>query len=211
MSKYLDHDPDISGSRGGGKRGPSGASGLAHALLSLLTCLLLCSAPTAMTPILFAFKRNFHKSVALGLRLLKDHDLTPARFDMLHVVFINRGSMYQSVLRRILGVRTPTVSRMLVSLEKLGLVRRHIPTEGDRRQRSVTLTPEGRERIRNAMRAMFYKEVAQLAVDKIVLFLPPKRIIARLNEWAALNDKLYFMRRRLGDTATLQYQATGMD
>jgi DNA-binding MarR family transcriptional regulator len=63
-----------------------------------------------------------------------------------------------------LGVTAPTISRMLRSLEQLGLVRRqrsHI----DRRQLHVALTEAGLGRIRRASRVFIGSGAAQLAVD----------------------------------------------
>ncbi len=57
-----------------------------------------------------------------------------------------------------------TVSRMLASLEELGLVRRTVAT-ADRRQRFVELTTKGRWRIAFAHRQLTRSGWTQLAVD----------------------------------------------
>ena len=51
--------------------------------------------------------------------------------------------MTQRELRKALGVSGPTVSRMLGSLEELGLVEREV-SDLDRRERYVMLTNAGR-------------------------------------------------------------------
>jgi DNA-binding MarR family transcriptional regulator len=72
--------------------------------------------------------------------------------------------MWQSDLRRPIGVSRPTVSRMLASLEQLGLVRRqHFPY--DRRQRLVALTRRGLTLMRKAAGVFISSGWAQLALD----------------------------------------------
>ncbi len=58
------------------------------------------------------------------------------------------GAVLQSALRKALGVSAATVSRMLKSLEALGLVVRAPST--DKRERDVVLTEEGRRRFDDA-------------------------------------------------------------
>jgi DNA-binding MarR family transcriptional regulator len=80
----------------------------------------------------FGLKRAFHGTLRITRASLTKPGLTAARFDMLYA--LPRDSqrfeqgMWQSDLRRQIGVSRPTVSRMLGSLEQLGLVCR--PTSG---------------------------------------------------------------------------------
>jgi DNA-binding MarR family transcriptional regulator len=118
--------------------------------------------------IFFGLKRAFHGTLRITRSLLTRLGLTAARFDLLYALPRGRreasNAMLQSHLRRQLGVSRPTVSRMLASLEELGLVRRERDTL-DRRQRSVALTDRGRALIRRAERIFIRSGLAQLAVD----------------------------------------------
>jgi DNA-binding MarR family transcriptional regulator len=118
--------------------------------------------------IFFGLKRAFHGTLCITRRLLARLGLTAARFDLLYALPRRRrelgNAMLQSHLRRRLGVSRPTVSRMLASLEELGLVRRERDAL-DRRQRSIALTDRGRALIRRAERIFIRSGLAQLAVD----------------------------------------------
>src|SRR5581483_6609271 len=91
----------------------------------------------------FATKRAFHGILRITRRPLAALGLTPARFDMLYVLYAGMGQWaLQSTIRRLLGVTAPTVSRMLRSLEQLGFVKR-MRCEVDKRDRVVELTELG--------------------------------------------------------------------
>jgi DNA-binding MarR family transcriptional regulator len=75
--------------------------------------------------------------------------LTPARFDVLFVLF-ERGGMMQRGLRRVLNVVGSTMSEMLGDLEKRGLVKRG---RRSRAGRSVELTARGQDAIDRAFHA----------------------------------------------------------
>ena len=120
-----------------------------------------------MHAIFFGLKRAFHSTLRVTRRMLTRLGLTAARFDMLFALphegrRIGDG-MWQSELRRQLGVSRPTVSRMLASLEELGLVLRR-PESKDRRQVFVALTEAGRALIRDAERIFIHSGYIQLAV-----------------------------------------------
>ena len=114
--------------------------------------------------IFFGLKRAHHGTLRITRKVLAAMGLTAARFDLLYAVKKVRGGMIQSALRKVLGVSRATVSRMLVSLEELGLVRR-TPYEGDRRQKFVALTSKGWWRISRAYRHFTRSGWAQLAID----------------------------------------------
>ncbi len=67
--------------------------------------------------------------------------LTPARLDVLHLLELH-GSMSQKAMRAALGVVKSTLSEMLSTMERLGLVSRGRRT---RRGRTVSPTDEGHE------------------------------------------------------------------
>ncbi len=100
----------------------------------------------------FGLKRAFHGVLRIGRPPLKGFGLTPARFDLLFALTDackTLKGMWQSELARVLGVTRATTSRMLISLQDLGLVERKF-SEKDRRQLDVTLTEMGWSRVRLA-------------------------------------------------------------
>jgi DNA-binding MarR family transcriptional regulator len=107
--------------------------------------------------------------------------------------------MLQSALRRVLGVTGSVVSRMLGSLEKLGLITRK-RKERDRRQREIRLTEKGLECIRYAHRALARSSVRLLCLA-ISLGKPVDAFLHML--W--FEEYLLAMRREYGDTARLVY------
>ena len=95
------------------------------------TCLGDDGAP--VNAIFFGLKRAYHGTLRVYRRALKSLGLTAARFDLLYVAReYRRNGVRQSTIRRELGVTAPTVSRMVSSLEALGLIRRERSTR-DRR------------------------------------------------------------------------------
>ena len=119
-----------------------------------------------MHAIFFGLKRAFHGTLRVSRHALGTLGLTSARFDLLYGVYEQGewGNKWQSHLRKKLGVSAQVVSRMLASLEALGLVTREKDSI-DRRQRTVRLTGEGRSRIRLAIRRMIRSGQVKLAVD----------------------------------------------
>ena len=117
-----------------------------------------------MHTVFFGLKRAHHATLGLTRHALKRMGLTAARFDLLFALKDIRLGMMQSRLRRLLGVSRTTVSRMLASLEQLGLLTRRL-SSSDRRTRDVNLTSRGRETIRLAHRRFTRSGWAQLAVD----------------------------------------------
>jgi DNA-binding MarR family transcriptional regulator len=118
-----------------------------------------------MHAIFFGLKRAHHGTLRVTRDVLARMGLTAARFDMLYAVKSRpKRGMRQSALRRALGVCRATVSRMLASLEQLGLVTRQVDSF-DRRQRLVVLTTLGRWRIAFAHRHITRSGWAQLVVD----------------------------------------------
>lgn len=117
-----------------------------------------------MHAIFFGLKRAHHGTLRLARSALAALGLTAARFDLLYALKRSSGAVIQSALRKVLGVSRATVSRMLASVEELGLVRRTISAE-DRRQKLVELTTKGRWRIAFAHRHLTRSGWAQLAVD----------------------------------------------
>ena len=158
-----------------------------------------------MNEILFGLKRAFQASIRFTRSAVEAFGLTAARFDMLYAIKGSHKyrSMRQSDLRRALGVTAPTVSRMLRSLERLGLVSRVRPTSGDTRQRIVTLTMAGVACIRRAFRALVRRRTIQRAFNAVLTVgQPPSAWLVETEgaEWVARR-----IRRGFGDAATLSY------
>jgi len=113
---------------------------------------------------MFGLKRAHHSVLRFGRHAFASFGLTAARFDLLFAVHVNMGRrMHQRALQRVLGVCRATVSRMLASLEQLGLVRR-TRSESDRRRKLVELTKQGRSRVWFVLRRLVRNGMARLAL-----------------------------------------------
>jgi DNA-binding MarR family transcriptional regulator len=89
----------------------------------------------------FLLRRAHQISAAVFEDACRDVGLTPAQFGILTVLQAHPG-LGQSSLARALGFDKVTVLRVLRGLEARGLVTRD-PSEDNRRNMSVSLTPEG--------------------------------------------------------------------
>ena len=163
-----------------------------------------------MHAIVFGTKRAFHGALRATRKPLHSMGLTAARFDMLSALLSHAGvenprwmSMHQSELRRLLGVTASVVSRMLKSLERLGLVTRRRPEYGDRRQRIVSLTERGRACIRDA-RQMLLRPLRRLVCIAICCGRH-RDASSRLIHLDRLEGYLLALRKHFGDGATLYY------
>jgi DNA-binding MarR family transcriptional regulator len=162
-----------------------------------------------MHAIFFGLKRAHHGTLRITRDVLGRMGLTAARFDMLYA--LKRGPKHglrQKALRRALGVCRATVSRMLASLEKLGLVTRRVDL-ADARQKIVALTTLGRWRIAFAHRHLTRSGWAQLAVDSALAgegskyhWYMPEECIAVTH---LLDEMLNQLRRSFFDRAKLDY------
>jgi DNA-binding MarR family transcriptional regulator len=157
-----------------------------------------------MNAIFFGLKRAHHSVLRITRSALASFGLTAARFDLMYVVHERRG-VRQRALRRSLGVSAPTVSRMVASLEELGLLRRE-PTFGDRRQRTVRLTVAGRRRIRRAIRRLIHWGTAQLAVDSALCRTRWHDDMKCLAAMETCEHTLKAFRRAYRDRATLYFR-----
>jgi DNA-binding MarR family transcriptional regulator len=116
-----------------------------------------------MNVVFFSLKRAFHGTLRVFRGALAKLGLTAARFDLLYIVLKEKG-LLQRELQRALGVAAPTVSRMLASLEELGLVVREV-SEDDGRQRYVVLTKAGRRSVIRAARALIHSGLVDMTID----------------------------------------------
>jgi DNA-binding MarR family transcriptional regulator len=122
-----------------------------------------------MHSILFAVKRADQRSRALQRRLLGPFGITPARYDLLFIMLqnhVHRKSpwMFQSRIRKELGVTAPTVSVMVRALAALGFVTRKRQRFGDRRQVIVTMTKRAFSMLRNVREQVIKPGVLWLAL-----------------------------------------------
>ncbi len=100
-----------------------------------------------MDDLLFAFKRAHLAGNRFALKVLAKYGLTPARFDLMRLIYARRDfSIGQSYLRARLGIARSTLCRMLRALQRLGWIERKV-SPFDRRTRWCTLTYAGRARV----------------------------------------------------------------
>ena len=166
-----------------------------------------------MHVIFFGLKRAWHGCLRITRRPLTALGLTAARFDLLYALLNGLGTT-QVRLRRALGVNRTTISRMLGSLESLGLIKRERVRYGDRRTRKVAHTEQGERRIRIAMRELIDSGSAKLAVDSAIAGDPwrGQPTVDCHNDMACfcgcqmVDSYLSTIRKAYGDSATLYYR-----
>jgi DNA-binding MarR family transcriptional regulator len=158
----------------------------------------------------FGTKRAFHSILRITRKPLRSLGLTAARYDLLYAIFRRRRcarperlTRLQSDLRRELGVHRSVVSRMLRSLEVLGFVERARPATGDKRERQVTLTRAGLERIRDAFRCL--ERASKRLLCMAICFGRQADFEARLHHMGTYEGYLSGIRETFGDTARLDY------
>ena len=162
-----------------------------------------------MNQIFFASKRAFHGVLRVTRKPLRSLGLTAARFDMLFALMGDsadpvRMGTRQSVLRRRLGVCPSVVSRMLASLEKLGWVtRQRFQLCADRRQRWVTLTDAGLQRIATAFKVL--RRASWRLVYEAICFGNHREPSEQFVHTEQLDSYLHGMRKHYDDSATLYY------
>jgi DNA-binding MarR family transcriptional regulator len=157
-----------------------------------------------MNQIFFGLKRAHHGVLRITRSALAKLGLTAARFDLMYVVHQEQ-DVTQRELRGELGVSAATVSRMLKSLEAIGLLRRE-RDPCDRRQRLVRLTEAGSRRIQSAIRHFIRWGAAQLMVDSALCPEHWNDDMACLIAMDAFDGYLNSIREAYGDVAALYYR-----
>jgi DNA-binding MarR family transcriptional regulator len=157
-----------------------------------------------MNAIFFGLKRAHHGVLRVTRSALARLGLTAARFDLMYAVHERRG-VRQRNLRRVLGVSAPTVSRMLASLEELGLLKRE-RAYGYRRQQFVRLTKIGIRCIRRAIRRLVHSGAAQLAVDSALCLTRWYDDTECFTAMQTCDSTLRAFRRAYRDFASLYYR-----
>jgi DNA-binding MarR family transcriptional regulator len=158
----------------------------------------------------FGTKRAFHGILRIMRKPLGSFGLTSARYDMLYAIFggvprVDRdGSLrLQSELPRNLGVHKSVVSRMLGSLEQLGLVARG-RSFADGRKRRVWLTEAGLKRLREATRCL--ARASRRLLCMAICFGRDRDAYQRFRQMSAYDSYLRAVRREFGDTASVGYR-----
>jgi DNA-binding MarR family transcriptional regulator len=160
-----------------------------------------------MHPLFFGLKRVHHRVLAASRDLLAGVGLTPARFDLLRVVDAHRGGVAQAKVIILLGVSAATVSRMITSLEQLGLLLRERGSYRDGRLVHLRLTDAGRSAVRRAL----YRAIGGGAADLLAASALAQRWWAPAGEHGKLADVLDMARTRLGDRAPFRHPWTDRD
>jgi DNA-binding MarR family transcriptional regulator len=161
-----------------------------------------------MQSALFGLKRAHHSALRFCRLMLTDKNLTPAQYDMFQALKRWREfGMRQRGLHRVLGVTRQTVSEMLGSLERRGLVRREIdPT--DRRCKIVWLTDEGFARLEAAYDPIVKHGWVRAAVDMTLATGGNVDVAVSSDgaeEMRELEGHLWSFRRAFCDTGSLTY------
>jgi len=117
-----------------------------------------------MDDVFFGAKRVHLAVNRWAARILKEFGLTPARFDLMRLIYQHGYRLSQDLLRHRLGVARSTTSRMVRALEALGFVTREVD-ELDRRTLVCVLTYEGRRATAAVLSALVWPRVIAEAVD----------------------------------------------
>jgi DNA-binding MarR family transcriptional regulator len=144
--------------------------------------------------------------------MTRSYGLTPSRYDLMLAIDCQRQKWVpQKDVRELMGVRGPTVSRMVTALVRRGyLVRRRDPDDGRRRQ--ITITRFGRQALGCAfdhiVKSGYMREVTERAVSDAEDFSPAsaERVSARVEQMMSL---LGALQNNLGDTSRFQHDDAG--
>jgi DNA-binding MarR family transcriptional regulator len=168
-----------------------------------------------MDRVFYALKRAYHSTLRITRKDFKEIAMTPARMDILHVLY-NKGRkrkrpIWQSTLRRIIGYTArSTMTEMLQALERLRLVRRRGSLE-DERQVEVELTGAGFWAL-GQCNARFCPGWTHFALAWATDWTPPDVRVEEDRAWDAhiakrgrLDKLLYNIRYALRDTGCVRY------
>ncbi len=157
-----------------------------------------------MEKIIFGSKQFYLGTIRLTRRWLTPFGLTPARFNMLVAIATggHRG-LAQHDLLGLLGVTSATISRMLRSLEEIGLIVRK-PHPRNPQRRWINVTAGGIYRLRAAIDEVVDSGELAFAVAEILNPQPGKRATAEA-AIKEMNILLTRARAALNDIATLTF------
>ena len=117
-----------------------------------------------MDDVFFQMKRSHLAVNRWALLKLREFGVTPARFDLMRMIYFRNYRWAQSELRSALGVARATISVMVRALVKLGWITREV-NQFDRRTRDCVLTYEGRKIVASVMSALVWPKVIAKIVD----------------------------------------------
>jgi DNA-binding MarR family transcriptional regulator len=126
-----------------------------------------------MDDIFFGVKRSHLAVNRWALLKLREHGVTPARFDLMRMLYFRSYRWAQSELRSALGVARSTISVMVRALVKLGWITREA-NPFDRRTLDCLLTHEGRRVVASVMSALIWPRVIKSVVDAALGVDPDK-------------------------------------
>jgi DNA-binding MarR family transcriptional regulator len=149
----------------------------------------------------FGTKRAFHAILRVMRKPLASFGLTAARYDMLYAIDRSGSLTRQRELSSRLGVHKSVVSRMLRSLEQLGLVKRQRSCDG--RQRIVRLTDVGLDRLRDAARCL--ARASRRLLCMAICFGLERNPDERFRHMCRYESYLDVIRKLFGDTARRWY------
>jgi DNA-binding MarR family transcriptional regulator len=150
-----------------------------------------------MHPTFFGVKRLHHRLLTVSRELLVHTGLTPARFDLMRIVEVHGGGVGQQKVVALLGVSPATVSRMVSSLEELGLLVRERGVYQDGRLVHLRLTEAGRVAVRRAVR----RALGSGGADLVAASALSARWWSPLQDLRALDSVLTRARGMLDDAA----------
>ena len=159
-----------------------------------------------MDDLLFAYKRVHLAGNRHAMLLLRAFELTPARFDLMRILYGNNYSRAQSWLRAHLGVARATISKMLQAMEKLGFVEREID-EDDRRTKKVTLTYKARALVWRVLDELVRPRVLANVIDKGLEMIAPVSAEAERRALESLSRRVLWMLARKWDVVWLAFDA----
>jgi DNA-binding MarR family transcriptional regulator len=160
----------------------------------------------------FAVRRVFHRLGQLGLMMTRDYGLTPSRFDLMRAIECQRQKWVpHRDVRELLGVRGPTVSRMVKALVERGyLVRRRDPE--DARKSQIGITRTGRRALCCAfqfiVKSGYMREVTGRALSDYQDYGRASHAEAE-RCFEDMMTLLESLRRNLGDTARFEQPDDG--
>ena len=152
-----------------------------------------CEKRRRMDDVFFGVKRAHLAVSRWALLRLREFGVTPARFDLMRMIYERHFRWSQKELRYALGVARATISRMVRALEKLGWITREV-NPFDRRTRDCVLTYEGRRVVASVMSALVWPRVIANVVNAALGGNVEKERAAA--EWLARRLVIAFAMRR---------------
>ena len=117
-----------------------------------------------MDDVFFQAKRSHLAVNRWALFKLREFGVTPARFDLMRMIYFRNFRWAQKELRYALGIARATISVMVRALVKLGWITREV-NPFDRRTLDCVLTYEGRRVVASVMSALVWPKVIKKIVD----------------------------------------------